>query len=77
VGPDKTLGNIKRYSASDLEVHAGSRVSSFLAEIADAKECTITCKLRIHVHGRTFPRDSSGLAALADALREHLCIQMV
>jgi hypothetical protein len=72
----KTLGGIKDIQNLTLYCRAGSRDFHPFQALADAvKNAQSLCKLAILLDGETFPRDSSGLAALARALREHKALE--
>jgi hypothetical protein len=72
----KTLGRIKGIHTLALKCTQGSREFCPCQTIADAvKNARSLCKLEIHIRGRTFPEVSSGLTALANALREHTAFQ--
>jgi hypothetical protein len=72
----KTLGSIKDIQHLELNCRAGSRDFRPFQAFADALNNAHTvCKLRFDIVGETFPRDSSGLAALAKALREHTALE--
>jgi hypothetical protein len=72
----KTLGSIKGLQKLKLRCKPGSRDFHPFQALADAlKNAQPLCKLTISMEGGTFPRDPSGLAALANALREHTTLQ--
>jgi hypothetical protein len=72
----KTLGSIKGIHNLDLYCIAGSRDFHPFQAFADAvKSAQPLCKLRVGVGEETFPRDPSGLTALASALREHTTLR--
>jgi hypothetical protein len=71
----KTLGSIKDIQNLSLNCKPGSRDFHLFQAVADAvKKAHLLRKLVITL-GATFPRDPSGLAALANALREHTVLQ--
>ena len=72
----KTLGSIK--GIEDLELHciSGSRDFHSFQAVANAlNNAQSLRKLAIYIESETFPTDSQGLAALANALREHTVLQ--
>jgi hypothetical protein len=72
----KTLGSIK--GIEDLELHciSGSRDFHSFQAVANAlNNAQSLRKLEIYIESETFPGDSQGLAALANALREHTVLQ--
>jgi hypothetical protein len=64
-----TLGRIKGIHRLNLFCRTGSRDFYRFHEAVN-NACSLR-KLEICHHGESFPRDASGLSALADALREH------
>jgi hypothetical protein len=72
----KTIGRIKNIEDLRLFCSSGSRDFRPFQAFADAVNIAESlCKLRIRLDGGIFPRDSSGLTALANALREHTALQ--
>jgi hypothetical protein len=72
----KTLGSIKGIQNFDLYCTHGSPDFHPFQAVADAvTNAHLLHKLRVCLDGEFFPRDSSGLTALASALREHTCLQ--
>jgi hypothetical protein len=72
----KTLGRIKGIHTLTFSCKADSRDFCPFQTVADAvKNARSLRKLEIELWGRTFPGDSSGLTALANALREHTALQ--
>jgi hypothetical protein len=68
----ETLGSINCIQSLVFSCIVGSRDFYPLQAVADAvNNAQSLCKLRIHLDGETFPRDSSGLTALGSAFREH------
>jgi hypothetical protein len=71
----KTLGSIKGIEILNLLRVSGSRNFRPFQAIADAvNNAHSLCKLAINLEGETLPRDSSGLTALANAIREHTAL---
>jgi hypothetical protein len=72
----KTLGSIKNIQHLDFFCTDGSPDFDPFQAVADAvNNAQSLCELVIGLDGETFPRDSSGLTALANALREHTSLQ--
>jgi hypothetical protein len=72
----KTLGSIKDIQHLDFHCTPGSRSFHPFQAVADAvKKAQSLCKLAVVQHYETFPRDPSGLIALANALREHTTLR--
>jgi hypothetical protein len=72
----KSLGRIRNIKNLSFWCQAGSRHFRPFQAVADAvNAAALLCRLRIRLDGRNFPRDSSGLTALADTLREHTTLQ--
>jgi hypothetical protein len=72
----KTLGRIKGIEDLRLDCSPGSRDFHPFQTVADAvNSARSLCELSIGVGGRIFPRDQSGLTALANALREHTALR--
>jgi hypothetical protein len=72
----KTLGSIKCIDYLSLSCQAGSRDFHPFQAVADAvKNAKSLHTLEVNVDGQEFPSDSSGLTALANALREHETLQ--
>jgi hypothetical protein len=73
----KTLGNIKGIVNLALRCAAGSRDFHPFQAVADGvNNAKSLCKLEISVkRNAAFPRDPSGLNALAHSLREHTALQ--
>jgi hypothetical protein len=74
----KMLGSIKDIQQFELEIFcaAGSRYFDPFQAVADAvNNAKSLRKLVIGLERETFPRDLSGLTALANALREHTALQ--
>jgi hypothetical protein len=72
----KTTGRIKGIHTLALECTAFSRDFCPLQTFADAvKNARSLRKLRIGLYGQSFLEDSSGLTALANALREHTALR--
>jgi hypothetical protein len=72
----RTIGRIRDIHNLWFCCRFGSRVFRPFLAFADAvRSAQSLYKLRIRIEGRTFPRDSSGLTALANALREHTALQ--
>jgi hypothetical protein len=68
----KTLGSIRDIQDLGLHCKPGSPDFHPFQAVAEAVNSTHSLyKLRVHLEGETFPRDSSGLTALASALRKH------
>jgi hypothetical protein len=72
----ETLGSIKGIENLTMWCVPGSRDFHPFQAVADAvNNARSLCKLVIGLDGETFPRDPSGLIALAGALREHTVLQ--
>jgi hypothetical protein len=74
--PVKTIGIIK--DIKDLRLWCGSGSHDFhpLQAAADAVNNTQSlCRLDVFLYLGTFPRDPSGLIAVANALREHTVVR--
>jgi hypothetical protein len=72
----QTIGRIRDIDNIRFWCQAGSRSFRPFQAVADAVNAAGSLSwLRIRVDGRTFPDDSSGLTALANALREHTALQ--
>ncbi len=72
----KTLGSIKGIHRLELFCTPGSRDFDTFQAVAKAViSAHLLRELEIDVEGETLPRDPSGLAALANALREHTVLQ--
>jgi hypothetical protein len=72
----KTLGRIKGIEHLRLYCRAGSRYFNPSQAVAEAvNNAHSLCKLNIELDRGTDPGDSSGLNALANALREHIALQ--
>jgi hypothetical protein len=68
----KTIGSIKCIDHLTLWCDTGSHNFHPFQAVADADNSAHSLHtLRLVVRGETFPRDSSGLIALANALGEH------
>jgi hypothetical protein len=68
-----TLGSIKGIKALNLHRVYSSRNFQAIAEAVNSAPSL--CKLTITLEVGTFPRDPSGMIALANALREHTVLQ--
>jgi hypothetical protein len=68
-----TLGSIKGIKALNLHRVYSSRNFQAIAEAVNSAPSL--CKLTITLEVGTFPRDPSGMIALANALREHTALQ--
>jgi hypothetical protein len=69
----KTLGSIKGIQYLELYCTQGSRDFHPFQAVAEAVNSAHSLHdLRIDIYSETFPRDSSGLTALASALRERM-----
>jgi hypothetical protein len=72
----KTTGRIRDIQNLTLCCRAGSREFCPFQAVADAvTNAHILCKVIICLDGQTFPGHSSGLTALANALREHTALR--
>jgi hypothetical protein len=72
----KTLGSIKRIINLNLIRVSGSRDFHLFQTIAEAVNRAHSLrKLTIGIEGETLPRDPSGLAVLANALRKHTVLE--
>jgi hypothetical protein len=72
----KTLGSIKGIRVLNLYCRAGSLDFHPFQAVADAvKSAQSLCKLIIALDSETFPRDPSGLTALANAIRQHKALR--
>jgi hypothetical protein len=72
----KTLGRIRDIHNLWLCCRAGSRDFRPFQAVAEALDNAHSlCELEIGISGISFPRDPSGLLALANALREHKTLQ--
>jgi hypothetical protein len=72
----KTIGRIRDIQSLSIRYTAGSRDFRPFQAVTDAvKNARSLCKLIIALDDQTLPRDSSGLTALANALREHAALQ--
>jgi hypothetical protein len=72
----KTLGSIKGINNLELFCAHGSRDFHPFQAIADAvNNAPSLCELEFRMHDESFPRDPSGMIALANALREHTALQ--
>jgi hypothetical protein len=72
----KALGSIKGIVGLSFVCKSGSRDFHPFQAVADAvNNARSLFELDVRIHGETFPRDSSGLAALANALREHMALE--
>jgi hypothetical protein len=72
----RTIGRIQDIQHFKVYCRPGSRDFHPFQPVADAVyNAHSLCKLRVAVEFGCFPRDPSGLAALANALREHTALQ--
>jgi hypothetical protein len=72
----KALGRIKDIQHLEIDLRAGSCDFHPFRAVADAvNNAQSLCKLVIGTGSETFPRDPSGLIALANALREHTALR--
>ncbi len=72
----KTLGSIQDIHHLEFYCMHGSRYFNPSQAVAEAvNNAHSLCELRIDLHRGTNPGDSSGLTALANALREHIALQ--
>jgi hypothetical protein len=72
----ETLGRIRDIQNLIFSCRAGSREFCPFQTVADAvKNARTLRKLEIDLYSQNFPGDSSGLTALANALREHTALQ--
>jgi hypothetical protein len=72
----KTLGSIQDIHHLEFYCTHGSRYFNPSQAVAEAvNNAHSLCELRIDLHRGTNPGDSSGLTALANALREHIALQ--
>jgi hypothetical protein len=74
----KTTGRIRDIQNLTFSCKTGSREFRPFQAFADVvKNARSLHKLEIHLDGRTFPNDSSGLTALANALREDTALREI
>jgi hypothetical protein len=72
-----TLGSIKDIQRLEFSCKRGSRYFRPFQAVADAiNSAQSLFRLAIYLGGATFPSDSSGMIALAGALREHTTLQI-
>jgi hypothetical protein len=72
----KTIGRIRYMQSLRLWCIAGSREFRPFQTVADAlKNARSLHKLKVNLSGQNSPGDSSGLTALANALREHTALR--
>jgi hypothetical protein len=72
----KTLGSIKDIEHFEFCCTPGSRDFHPFQAVAEAVNYAHSlCRLAFCLEGETLPRDPSGLAALANALREHTALE--
>jgi hypothetical protein len=72
----KTIARIKNIQILRFVCKAGSRDFQPFQAVADAVNNARSLRdLRVLLEGENFPEDSSGLAAFANALREHTALQ--
>jgi hypothetical protein len=72
----KTIGSIKDIPRLEFYCTPGSRNFDPFQAVADAvNNAQSLCELAIGLDASPFPRDPSGLLALANALREHTVLQ--
>jgi hypothetical protein len=72
----QTLGRITGIHTLRLHCSSGSRDFHPFQAVADAVNNAHSLrKLHIGIEGETFPKDSSGLTALANAIREHTVLE--
>jgi hypothetical protein len=72
----KALGKVKNIQHLEFSCKPGSRGFHPFQAVADAVyNAHSLCTLEVAVEFGSFPRDPSGLAALANALREHTSLQ--
>jgi hypothetical protein len=68
----KTLGRIRDIRRLEFCCERGSRYFHHFQAVAEAVNNARSLRnLKVTIRGETFPRDQSGLTALANALREH------